>query len=241
MTKIKAIYRRKIIIIIAFFTRKFHPRGIGRILRLLYHPDRRQFDSIETIVPYDDNLKIHINTNSFIEWEIFFKGYYDPEMVSLIKKYLPCGGTFVDVGANIGAFTLIASKIAKKVIAIEPVPECCARLQENIKLNNFNNIIIMTCAASNKTGVMPLYCPSDCNKGQASLHLECLPDKNIINKIMVNTYLLDDLLENETSVDFIKIDAQGHDKKIIEGAKKIIDKFHPFIIYENEKNMNVIL
>ena len=114
--------------ILAWLTRKFHPRGTERLLRLVYHPDKvRCFNAI---IPYDGDLRIHINTASFIEWKLYFYGYHDPELVGLIKQHFK-SGVFVDVGANIGVITLIAAKAAREVIAIEPIPGIARRLRQN--------------------------------------------------------------------------------------------------------------
>ena len=115
------VYKNIIIEIIATLTRilPFFP-GEERVLRLIYNPDKRQNDYLQAIISYGGDLKIAVDTRSFIEWQIFFKGYYEKHVVNLIKNKLPRGGVFIDVGANVGCHSLIASRIASKVIAIEP-------------------------------------------------------------------------------------------------------------------------
>src|SRR5579859_3078445 len=98
---------------LAALTRKFHPRGTERILRFIHNPDRHVQTGLKTIVPYAENLRLYINTGSFIEWKVFFYGYYERHIAELIAKYFPAGGTFVDVGANIGIHTLTAAEIER--------------------------------------------------------------------------------------------------------------------------------
>src|SRR3989344_1803584 len=154
-------FKAKILCSLASLTRKWLPDGLRRLPRLIYHPDNRQNDFFETIVPYDKDLKIHINTSSPIEWQIFFNKYYELPIVNLIKKYLPKGGTFVDVGAHVGVHSLIASKIAGKVIAIEPVKSFSDRFQKNCELNNITNISILPLVMSDKKEVISFYVPKE--------------------------------------------------------------------------------
>jgi FkbM family methyltransferase len=188
-------FKNKFILLIAWFSRKL-PLWVrrGRLLRLLYNPDKRQNDYIETIISYDKDLKIYINTKSFIEWTILFWGYFEKHVADFIKRNLPKGGIFVDVGANIGNNSLIASKIASKVIAIEPHPKILERLKQNIDLNNLKNVIVCDYAISNFIGETEFFIPDEnfSHQGIASLSLrENIPTK----KIKVRVTILDELLK----------------------------------------------
>lgn len=211
---------------IAMATRKFHPRGTERILRTFHHPDR--VSGVEAVIPYDGDLRIHTNTASFIEWEIFFKGYYAKNIIDLIKKYLPRDGAFVDVGANVGAYTLIAAKIAREVIAIEPVPEIASRLQENCSLNNLANVKIVRFVISDTEGKTQLYIPEiDANKSSSVYDAKASGARHITSDVTT----LDALLAGK-KIDFIKIDVEGHDRNVIMGAREIIKKYKPIIVFE---------
>ena len=234
-------FKNKFILLIAWFSRKL-PLWIrrGRLLRLLYNPDKRQNDYIETIISYDKDLKIHINTKSFIEWTILFWGYFEKHVADFIKRNLPKGGIFVDVGANIGNNSLIASKIASKVITIEPHPKILERLKQNIDLNNLKNVIVCDYAISNFIGEAEFFIPDEnfSHQGVASLSLrENIPTKKI--KVRVTT--LDELLKNEERIDLIKIDVEGRSKEVIQGAKNIIKKFKPIIIYEEDDSDKMVV
>jgi FkbM family methyltransferase len=228
-------YRDRLIKIIGAVSRflPYFP-GKERILRFIYHPDKRQNDYLQTVISCDGNLKINIDTRSFIEWQIFFKGYYEKRIVNFIKTNCPPGGVFVDVGANVGCHSLIASKIATKVIAIEPVDYIRERLMENIKLNSVKNIVVYPVAISDYIGVASIYLPKrdSANKGTASLSCRETDGEEI--KVPVTT--LGELLKNEHRIDFIKIDVEEHNKEVIFGAKEIIKKFDPIVLYEDDKS-----
>ena len=231
---------------IASISRKWYPqittllsiRLTEKLLRVVIHPalGKKPEDFIETIIPYDGDLKIQINTGSFLEWQLFFHGYYEPEIINYIKKYLPKGGTFVDVGANVGMHSLIASKTVGangNVIALEPVGTHMERLMRNFELNGLNNAVFLQLAASDVGGKALFYLPKSEDKGIGSLYKDT---KNFlegdIEESLVKTKTLDEILKDKTRVDFIKIDTEGNDGKVLMGALKTIEKFQPVIIFE---------
>ena len=81
---------------IASISRKWYPqittllsiRLTEKLLRVVIHPalGKKPEDFIETIIPYDGDLKIQINTGSFLEWQLFFHGYYEPEIINYVSK-----------------------------------------------------------------------------------------------------------------------------------------------------------
>lgn len=234
--------KTRIICWLAGLIRRWYPhitacittRLTEKLIRVLIHnPHKKQSYFFETVIPYDKDLKIHINIKSFLEWQVFFRGYYEPEIINFIKEYFPEGGTFVDVGANVGIHSLIASKIAGKVIAIEPVESLSNRLQRNCELNKITNISILKFAASDKEEITSFYPPKDgaVDNGVGSFYKNHTPD-NTDKEIKVKTKTLDEILKNEKRVDYIKIDTEGHDGKIIMGSLNIIEKHRPVIIFE---------
>jgi len=131
------------------------------------------------------------------------------------------GMTVVDVGAHIGTYTtLAAEKVGKngKVIAIEPEPKNYKQLLENIKLNNFQNVIPKNIALFNHEGHEKLYVSP-----LSSTH-SLLFKKDAISSIEVQTKTLDNLLEelNLKKVEIIKIDAEGAELPILKGAEKTL-------------------
>lgn len=217
---------KKIIETIAAITRRFHPPGTERILRLFYSPDKVK--GFETTAPYSGTLRICINPSSFFEWQIFFKGQYGENIVNVIQKYFPKGGVFVDVGANIGLYSLVAAKTAKEVIAIEPVPAVVERLRKNSELNSFTNISIFHGVASDKEGEKTLYFETINPIKSSSVVFYDASNESI----QVKSFVLDFLLAGK-KVDFIKIDTDGHDRNVIMGAKKIIEEQRPVVIFED--------
>jgi FkbM family methyltransferase len=224
---------------LAKFTRRYRPPKIDRFLRLVYSPDRRQHDHINIAIEYDVNLMINVNTASFLEWCIFFYGYYEPEIDALIKRLFRTGFVAFDVGANIGMHALIMGQYAGntgKIVAVEPNPRIHRRLIENISLNRLANIQPMQCGLSNTRGERTLHlAPDDFpHQGMSSLY----PQPELTNKTTIQVNALDEIavsLELER-LDFIKIDTEGNDYNVLLGGEMSIQRYRPYILFEYVEN-----
>lgn len=151
--------------------------------------------------------------------EIYLQNSYDKD---IIKN----GMNVIDIGAHIGSYTILAAeKIGNtgKVIAIEPEPKNYSRLIENIKINNFQNVLPLKIALSDHKGPEKLYIGY--LSGHHSLKQRPLfhSKKNTpFTKVEVKT--LDALLSeiNFKKIDIIKIDTEGTEMPILRGAEKTL-------------------
>jgi hypothetical protein len=87
-----------------FFRRKYY----GIVFRI-FQP-RRMFEGLTRTAMYDRDLKMRLDLDEWVQQHIYFLGYFDPAGIALIKKRLPEEGVFIDIGANIGSYTLVAAK-----------------------------------------------------------------------------------------------------------------------------------
>ena len=152
-----------------------------------------------------------------------------------IKSCLRVGLVFVDVGANIGYYTLIASKLVGsqgRIYSIEPVPSTATILKANVKLNNCLNVSIYNVAIWSSKGTLTLRIPGTWY-GLASV------SRYGVN-IAVNSITLDELLKNEASIDCIKIDVEGAELEVLRGAKDVL-KRTKYLVIEISHNVNEIL
>jgi FkbM family methyltransferase len=155
----------------------------------------------------------------------------------LIREYIKDDFTVIDAGSNIGVFSIFAHYVAPKakIFAFEPVIKNFKILEKNIEGNGlFDKIKIFNVGLGEKKcekqimiSNQPLatdstFCDSDFCKNH---------DKKFTTSSMVQVLTLDDFIEdNEIDrVDFIKIDTEGYERQILNGAKKIIQKFYPII------------
>ena len=123
---------------------------------------------------------------------------------------------FIDIGANIGSYTVLASSaIGAKTVCFEPVPSTYKRLMDNIKINNIENKVeSLNLALGNSTGEM--YFSSD----QNCMNHIIAHNENNSNKITVNVSTLDKELKRDPFL--IKIDVEGYELPVLEGGTKNI-------------------
>jgi len=143
-------------------------------------------------------------------------------------SHLREGMTVMDVGANLGLYSLLISRAvgpSGKVYAFEPVPEIFARLKEHIALNNATNVIPVPIALSDEKGTAKMFV-----KGGGSSLFRHVSDEFVD----VQVERLDDFVEREgiERVDAIKIDAEGAELKVIRGADKTIRRYKPILMVE---------
>jgi FkbM family methyltransferase len=149
---------------------------------------------------------------------------FEKYSIDYIKKYLRQGDICVDVGANFGYYTALLSSLVSargKVFAFEPAPATYSILESNTK--NLKNTEIVPLAVSDKSGVINFYHTNDfVNSGTVPNPPFQSPDE--IENIVVDATSLDEYLQAQRYVDFIKIDVQGDDIKALLGAEKIIKR-----------------
>lgn len=220
---------------LAGLAQKYHPKGIDRLLRAVYSPDRRQHDRIEIVLEYDDDLLMHIDTGSFIEWTIFFYGHYEPEITRLIKRIVRKGNVAIDVGANIGCHALVMGRAVGetgRVIAVEPNPTVHARLADNIRLNRMKHVLPLQRGLSFADSESTLYIPPSvaANQGMSSIYPQALLSERVTVKIET----LDGVMKAQgcDRLDFVKIDTQGNDFNVLRGAEQSIRQHLPYLLFE---------
>jgi len=182
----------------------------GRWIRSLLKSNFVEIEGHKMYLDPSDSLKLSIN-QSFEELE-----------TKLVKDIIKDGNTIVDIGANIGYFTLIFARLVGEkgeVFAFEPEPNNFNLLKKNIEINNYKNVNLINKAASNKSGKIKLYI-DDFNSGGHSLIAQ------IRNKqhIEIESIKLDDFFDTNKKIDFIKIDAEGAELEVLKGMSTLLNK-----------------
>jgi FkbM family methyltransferase len=137
------------------------------------------------------------------------------------------GDVVVDIGANWGLHTLYLSKLVGshgKVIAMEPFLQVRNELEWHLNLNRRNNVRVLSCAISDQAGKFPF----KINGGSTS-SLMFKPNESKENEQWVQTETLDAILEHENAhqVRLIKIDVEGAETKVLQGAVKTLKVLRP--------------
>jgi FkbM family methyltransferase len=159
---------------------------------------------------------------------------YESDVRSLMKQILKTNSTFIDVGANIGYYSVIAKQLvgrSGKVISIEPNPETYKMLELNTSQNSVGTPI--QCAISQEHGEVELFVPIS-GDIWASLNHNVFPEGQATTRFKVTSWPLDDLIEEMAvdRVDLIKIDIEGGEFNVLLSAKQIISKHRPVVIIE---------
>lgn len=188
------------------------------------------------------DIKIKVRFNDFF-WKNLAKGLWEFNCISYISKIVRKGQTILDVGAWIGPYTLLLSKLVGSegnIIAFEPDPSEYKILLENIEINNLNNIIAERKGLSNHSGKSKLVKYRNIfgirNQSISSLYLrndEVKSGYEIIDITTIDNYCK----ENDICPDGIIIDVEGAEGLVIEGAREIIRKYSPWILLEFHGNL----
>ena len=165
-------------------------------------------------------------------------GEWAQNEIDVLSNFIKEGDYVIDVGAFIGTHSRAFSSLVGpkgKVLVFEPNPIILPFLRTNIEKSTYKNIELYPYALGNKKGKARLYIKNNQNLGSASLqnkNYETFKQYNDMEptELEVNIITLDEL--NLNKVDFIKIDAEGFELYVLEGAKKTIEKFKPIIFSE---------
>jgi FkbM family methyltransferase len=160
-------------------------------------------------------------------------GTYEPEEAALFEAAVQPGMTVVDVGANIGVYTLLAARAATsgRVIAFEPDDTSAALLERNVTANRFANVTVVKKALASFSGVTRLFVVAG-HPALASLASSNARGSN--RSVEVEVARLDDELAElgVDTVNIVKLDAQGAELDILEGAERTIARARPIIFFE---------
>lgn len=155
-----------------------------------------------------------------IQYLMYMRGHHELDTERLVARNLGSGSTFVDVGANIGYFSLLASAIDPHaaIYAFEPLPRNATRLRRNVALNPSSSIVVKEMALSDREGTADLVSADEAGESgwnhiglaSASDHASC----------RVRTTTLDAMVRDEgiPLPTFLKIDVEGHELAVLRGA-----------------------
>lgn len=182
------------------------------------------------------HLPQHIQTDlrRWIHRRAIMRGRFvthEPEF-ALLKHWVRPGDVCVDIGANVGHYTLRLSELVGRggrVLAIEPIPETVCLLASNVALAPHPNITILNVAASDRACIasmtIPRFASGLNNYYEAHITTESDGPSVIVLPL--------DGVVPEAKVSLIKVDAEGHDLQVLSGLSRIISTNRPVIIIED--------
>jgi FkbM family methyltransferase len=152
----------------------------------------------------------------------FWVGTYESEKAQLLARHVKPGGTFYDVGANVGFYTLLVSRLVGptgRVISFEPSPRNLGFLRHHLSLNSAANVEVLDLAVSDSEGVAQFSVDGDPKKSQITA----------AGDITVQTTTLDRLMGELPFPDLIEMDIEGAEYAALRGAEQLLRKSNPVI------------
>jgi len=146
------------------------PLRQGKI-KLMFHC-RRLVTPYTEETPLDFGGKFRVDLTDNIQRQIYFQGHYEPEITDLIKETLTPGDTFIDIGANTGYYTVLASLLVGSegaVHSFEPIPFIFSEMQSNVSLNSLSNVFLNQIALCEDEAEVDVFLPLEGNIGSGSL------------------------------------------------------------------------
>lgn len=172
---------------------------------------------------YVPNYPLDLIQRVIVDSELFF----EQNILDALSGFMPQNAVVCDIGANIGNHTLywLSRRQASYVYCFEPRPETFLILEKNLQINNFENVCrCFNLGLSDKRSKLKIDTFTNANIGGTSFvddehgQFEAVPL---------------DSLHFDKSVDFMKIDVEGMEYKVLQGAAKLIEKDKPIIFIES--------
>jgi len=152
----------------------------------------------------------------------FWLGDYEIEKAKLIAKCVKPGGVVYDIGANVGFYSLIASRkvgSTGRVIAFEPSPRNLRFLYQHLALNSIANVTVLDLAVTDIEGETEFFVGKDPRISRITVG----------GDIRVRTTTLDRLIETLPPPDLIEMDIEGTEYSALRGAEQLLRKSNPVI------------
>jgi len=162
-------------------------------------------------------FRMHLEPNECVDGNLWFAPHlYDRDEIRFLIQQMPEDGIFVDVGANIGFWSLYFSHFypRSRICAIEANPETFSVLLENIKINAFHNIIPIHVGVSDNTGELPLYCNDRDNRGADSF-ADYANNKARYVLVAVKPLVPILVAAGVTRIDVLKMDIEGFEARVL--------------------------
>lgn len=169
-------------------------------------------------------------SDTFIGAAIYNTHTYEPHVSREIESHLKPGMTFVDIGANIGFFTLMGANLVGEdgqVFAFEPNPENCDLIRQSVEKNEFGNVNVYQNALAEIRQTFEFSVDSSNGRILHEAHTE-----NTMANYTVQAITLDEVLPDLSRLDLIKMDIEGAEPRAWQGMTQTIKKYRPIIIFE---------
>jgi FkbM family methyltransferase len=180
-------------------------------------------------------FKIYVRLDDWaVGARIAIKRVYEKHVTEVMRTYLEPGWVVLDIGANIGYYTLLAaSRVGPtgKIISFEPSADNCTLLQMSVQENGFGNVVLHTKAVADINGVVG-YEGGRFDDSNGGINR----DNPTACSTQVHAVALDTFLGSEPRIDLIKMDIEGAEGFALKGMAKLLEHHHPVLFTEFSPN-----
>lgn len=159
-------------------------------------------------------------------------GTYEESDFSMIVKLLQPGHTVLDIGGNIGFYSLSLAKQfpTSQFHAFEPIPKTFAQLKRNLEMNELPNVHIHNFGLSNEKKALTFYFYPEGSGNASSARLS---ERDSVEEVACSVITVDEFArERNLRVDFIKCDVEGAELLVFQGANAVLDTHRPVVFSE---------
>ena len=191
---------------------------IGTVARIINWQVRGRLASGPVVCDWIDDLQLSVSRGMTAATGNLYYGLYEFADMAFMAHLLQPGDLFVDVGANVGTYSLLAARHCDAVVlAVEAAPETAELLRENVRLNDLRDKIkVIECAAGAQIGVVNF----TVDRGA----MNQVADASFANSVAsVELATLDHIVANRLPV-MMKIDVEGYEGEVLDGAKLSLAK-----------------
>lgn len=199
--------------------------GFGKLFARVLSWVPRSKTPVQTDV---NGVRFELDLREVIDSSLYYSGSFEPLAEQVIDGAVRPGMTAIDIGANIGYHTFSLARLVGStgtVVAVEPTMYAFDKLARNARLNDFFNLRLMRAGLSN----------TDHGEIEARFRSSYrLDGRDEVRTELVRVLTLDTLVRESglARVDFIKMDVDGFEGKVLTGARWVLERFRPTIFFE---------
>ena len=156
-------------------------------------------------------------------------GRYEPEVVAVFRDVLRPGMNVIDIGANIGFFTMLAATLvgpSGSVLAVEPNPRNARMAEASRRLNGFGNVVVLQAAAGRGAGLLAI------NTSFSNGTTSAIEDDFVLGADTVACVAVEQMVPPGRRIDLIKLDVEGAEYNALLGCEALIRRDRPVLAFE---------
>ncbi|MBD2296492.1 FkbM family methyltransferase [Anabaena sphaerica FACHB-251] len=219
--------------------RDFQRNPLKAVMKRLWWRLRWKVTDQPYVIPFAETLKIVIpKTGSGAA--IYYQEFSEPETADFLLRFLRPGMVMFDIGAHIGEYTLLAAKIvgaSGQIYAFEPQSHLFPILSQSVEMNGFTQVVLNCAAVSDYVGEIEFQILDE--PTLSSIRKQVVSEQ-LAKIVSVDCTSLDDYwLNQERKIDLIKVDVEGAEKFVFQGATRLLNlpsHLAPIWIFEYAPN-----